>query len=397
MAQGRVEVFGASSFENLPIQVDYELGSGGWTTVVDCAFEHDTLDKALRLARLVKEQVFTLKNEMAHPARTGTWELAPGSQQEHQFDLAKDNLLKGLQVCQKYLELVAASQLAPGPSVGRGIMLTGILVVEGVPDVKLKRWVTEPDQQTLQTPDATPLALMDFVEGYLKELGIFDEGGWVSGMRGCSSQLCPGVTAPLTSLHRPAFLSEEGFMSKNKALLQVAGFPSRLDFDGVILSVEIPQILCDFEWAEEVSKQGVAVKAEQMMYLCPRADDDQNTSFWIEVNLKSTGTKIWAFRSIKAARGPTSTIKFCTLDVQYVVTGEKITLVPQDRWRVQPFQTCSPGGFDPVRAIVLREGARSRFLALVMQHGPGAQRKTLMHCDSLPANLHGDKFQPDWD
>ena len=118
--------------------------------MVESVFEPETAAKATRLVPLMQGLALKLRAKAAQPE---------GGLVSH-FDIAMSDVLEGLEVCQKYMGNVAAGKLAPGPSVGRGLMLNGILVVSQEP--RVPRWVTEPDQQTLQLPDATPLALMKF-------------------------------------------------------------------------------------------------------------------------------------------------------------------------------------------------------------------------------------------
>ena len=224
-------------------------------------------------------------------------------------------------------------------------------------------------------------------------------GGWGAP----ASQLCAGVPGvpPSGALQRPAFYKPElGFTVLNQQTLKEAEFPSQLHFSLVKLSVEDTGILAGSKWTKVEGVQS-AVKADQTTYLCPTAADG-NTSFWIEVKLgaEHAGTQLWAFKSIPAPRTGISTVKFCTLNVGYVPDEikdgrslHKLKTVAQ--WVPQTFRTCSPGGFSPVLAIVHDNGqGKRRFLAVKMQLG--GHHKILMHCDTLPSELHTGDCEPNW-
>lgn len=137
--------------------------------MVKCVFDCKTVARAQRLVPLVQGLVSKLREEAAQLA---------GGLVSH-FDLGMGDVLEGLKMCQMYLELVAVGELAPGPSVGRGLMQEGIILRQRDDGVAL--WVTQADQVTRQNQNETPLALMTFVEGYLKENDIFIGGGWGGG------------------------------------------------------------------------------------------------------------------------------------------------------------------------------------------------------------------------
>lgn len=198
------------------------------------------------------------------------------------------------------------------------------------------------------------------------------------------------------------FKKEDGFVSLNECLLgQGTSFPCSIEVDGVGLSVQVAEILSGSRWNRQVSSAGAPVPAKPEMYLCPILVDHNptvqvhNPSFWIEVNTGLSGsTKIWAFRAFPKPGGTGSTIKLSILQVGIVVTGGKPVPVGGTTWVPQTFNAC-PAGFSPVEAIVFDQGdGRARFLALVMQST--YEKKTLMHCDTLPQNLYSDQLCPRW-